>query len=139
MMKTPNTIRKKLSFNQIATRHTKEKKAGQVEFAQKLDAKVRVTNFRVLFASFCARVQGLQHWVSKWVCSVLPITFMIVNKATFHSPHVYTYTLTIHTIPVVSHYLSPAQPFSHPSKTGIVCTAWRQQAQVFEAISVITF
>ena len=44
--------------NQIATRNMKEKKAGQVELARKLDANVRVTNFRVLFAAYRARVQG---------------------------------------------------------------------------------
>ena len=56
-MKTQN-IKGKLLSNQIATRNTKEKKAGQVELAQKLDANVRVTNFRVLFAAYRARVQG---------------------------------------------------------------------------------
>ena len=45
-------------FNQIATRNTKEKKAWQAELARKLDANVRVTNFRVLFAAYRARVQG---------------------------------------------------------------------------------
>ena len=45
-MKTNEENRKLLS-NQIATRNTKEKKAGQVELARKLDANVRVTNFRV--------------------------------------------------------------------------------------------
>ena len=44
--------------NQIATRNTKEKKAGQAELAQKLDANVRVTNFRAFFAAYLAHVQG---------------------------------------------------------------------------------
>ena len=44
--------------NQIATSNTKEKKARQVELARKLDANVRVTSFRVLFAAYRARVQG---------------------------------------------------------------------------------
>ena len=56
-MKTQN-IKGKLLFNQIATRDTKEKKAGQAELARKPDANVRVTNFRVLFAAYRARVQG---------------------------------------------------------------------------------
>ena len=53
-MKTQN-IKGKLLSNQIATR---KKKAGQVELERKLDANVRVTNFRVLFAAYRARVQG---------------------------------------------------------------------------------
>ena len=44
--------------NQIATHNTKEKKAEQVELARKLDANIRVTNFRVLFAAYRACVQG---------------------------------------------------------------------------------
>ena len=44
-MKTQN-IKEKLLSNQIAPRNTKEKKAGQV------------TNFRVLFAAYRARVQS---------------------------------------------------------------------------------
>ena len=36
------------------------KKAGQAELARKLDANVRVTKFRVLFAAFRARVQTLK-------------------------------------------------------------------------------
>ena len=44
--------------NQIATHNTNEKKAGQAELTRKLDANVRVTNFRVLFAAYHARVQG---------------------------------------------------------------------------------
>ena len=40
-MKT-QSIKGKLLSNQIATRNTKEKKAGQVELAWKLDANVRV-------------------------------------------------------------------------------------------------
>ena len=55
-MKTQN-IKGKLLSNQIATRNTK-KKAGQVEVARKLDANVRVTNFRVLFEAYRAPVQG---------------------------------------------------------------------------------
>ena len=51
-MKTQN-IKGKLLSNQIATRNTKEKKAGQVDFSRKLDA-----NVRVLFAAYCAHVQG---------------------------------------------------------------------------------
>ena len=51
-MNTQN-IKGKLLSNQIATQ--KKKKAGQVELARKLDANVRVTNFRVLFAAY--RVQ----------------------------------------------------------------------------------
>ena len=39
-------------------RNTKEKKAEQVRLARKLGANVRVTNFRVLFAAYRARVQG---------------------------------------------------------------------------------
>ena len=46
-------LKGKLLFNQIATRNTNEKKAEQVELARKLDANVRVTNFRVLFALVC--------------------------------------------------------------------------------------
>ena len=42
--------------SQLAAR--KKKKAGQVELARKLDANVRVTNFRVLFAAYRARVHG---------------------------------------------------------------------------------
>ena len=57
-MKTQN-IKEKLLSNQIAPRNTKEKKAGQVELARKLDANVRATNFPVLFAAYRARVQGL--------------------------------------------------------------------------------
>ena len=56
-MKTQN-IKGKLLSNQIATCNTTEKKAGQVELAQKLDANVRVMNFRVLFAAYRARVQS---------------------------------------------------------------------------------
>ena len=56
-MKTQN-IKGKLLSNQIATRNTKEKKAGRVELARKLDADVRVTDFRVLFAAYLAHVQG---------------------------------------------------------------------------------
>ena len=56
-MKTQN-IKRKLLLNQIATRNTKERKAGQVELARKLDTNVRATNFRVLFAAYCARVPG---------------------------------------------------------------------------------
>ena len=41
---------------QLATRKTK--KAGQVDLARKLDANVRVKNFRGLFAAYRARVQG---------------------------------------------------------------------------------
>ena len=41
-MKTQN-IKRKLLSNQIATRNTKEKKAGQVELARKLDAIVLQT------------------------------------------------------------------------------------------------
>ena len=55
-MKTQN-IKEKLLSNQIATRNTK-KKAGQVELARKLDANVCVTNSRVLFVAYRARVQG---------------------------------------------------------------------------------
>ena len=55
-MKTNEENRKLLS-NQIATRNTKEKKAGQVELARKLDANVRVTNFQMLFAAHRARAQ----------------------------------------------------------------------------------
>ena len=43
-MKTRN-IKRQLLSNQIATR--KKKKAGQAELARKLDANVRITNFRV--------------------------------------------------------------------------------------------
>ena len=42
--------------SRLATR--KGKKSGQAELARKLDANVRVTNFRVLFAVYHARVQG---------------------------------------------------------------------------------
>ena len=56
-MKTQN-IKGKMLSNQIATRNTKEKKAGQVELARKLDANVHVSKFRVLFAAYRARVQG---------------------------------------------------------------------------------
>ena len=47
-MKTQN-IKGKFLFNQITTRNTKEKKAGQVELARKLDANARVTNFSCAF------------------------------------------------------------------------------------------
>ena len=53
----------KLLSDQIATRNSQhetrntKKQAGQVELAQKLDAKVRVTNFCVLFAAYRTRVQ----------------------------------------------------------------------------------
>ena len=50
-------IKGQLLPNQTATRNTK-KKAGQAELARKLNANVRVTNFRVLFAAYRARVQG---------------------------------------------------------------------------------
>ena len=51
-------IKEKLLSNQIATHNTKEKRTGQAELARKLDVNVRVTNFRVLFAAYRARVQG---------------------------------------------------------------------------------
>ena len=51
-------IKGKVLSNQRATCNTKEKKTGQVELERKLDANVRVTNFRVLFAAYRARVQG---------------------------------------------------------------------------------
>ena len=54
--KTQN-IKRQLLSNQVATRNTKEKKAGQAGLARKLDASFRVTNFRVLFAAYRARVQ----------------------------------------------------------------------------------
>ena len=57
-MKKTQNIKGKLLPDQIATRNTKEKRAGQAELAQKLDANVRVTNFRVLFAAYRARGQG---------------------------------------------------------------------------------
>ena len=41
----PKILKGKLLSSQIATRNTKEKKAGQVEHARKLNANVRVTNF----------------------------------------------------------------------------------------------
>ena len=44
--------------NQIATCNTKEKETGQAELAQKLDANVRVTSFRALFAAYHAHAQG---------------------------------------------------------------------------------
>ena len=56
-MKTQN-IKEKLLSNQITTCNRKGKKAGHDELARKLDANVRVTNFRVLFAAYHARVQG---------------------------------------------------------------------------------
>ena len=55
--KTQN-IKEKLLSNQIETRNPKEKKAGQAEFARKLDANFRVTNFCVLFVAYRARVQS---------------------------------------------------------------------------------
>ena len=41
----------------IRSQHER-KKAGQVELARKLDANVRVMNFRVSFVAHRARVQG---------------------------------------------------------------------------------
>ena len=51
--------------NQIATRNTKETKAGQVELEQKLDVNVRVTNVGVLFAVYRDRVQGPLESINK--------------------------------------------------------------------------
>ena len=56
-MKKQN-IKEKLLSNQIVTHNTKEKKAGLAELVRKPDANVRVTNFRVFFVAYCARVQG---------------------------------------------------------------------------------
>ena len=42
----------------LSNQNERKKKAGQVELAQKLDANVRVTNFRELFAAYRACVQG---------------------------------------------------------------------------------
>ena len=55
-----NQQRKHIKYlsNQIGTRNLKEKKAWQAELARKLDANVRDTNLRVLFAAFRACVQG---------------------------------------------------------------------------------
>ena len=56
--KNTQNIKGKLLSNQIATRTTKEKKAGQAELARKLNANVGTTNVCVLFAAYRTRVQG---------------------------------------------------------------------------------
>ena len=57
-MKTNDKNVKYWRKNVVQSERKKKKKAGQVELAQKLDANVRVTNFRELFAAYGARVQG---------------------------------------------------------------------------------
>ena len=54
-MKTQN-IKGKLLSNQITTRNTKEKKAGQVELARKLDANT------FMLRNYRARKQGPLMW-----------------------------------------------------------------------------
>ena len=57
----------------------------------------------------------------------------IVENASFHSLHIYTYLHTHHTFSCMSLPLTGTvfqqfkpKPFSYSSKTGVVCTMWRQ-------------